>query len=147
MEGKKILLVEKFVLDYSHSSHSGHAQRGLKMCISSRWACQTGCWVLGWAETQPASYEPVKNISGKRNSTLLRFDHFKPCVIKKRTWFLCRPIRRTQSTYRTSTLYIISWTIFMDWGSLCLRGLVAKELSSDDSKRSQTRKATVNLQT
>lgn len=129
------LLNWNFILDYSHSSHSGHAQRDSKLYISSRWACRTGCWALGWDETQPASCEPERSYrGGKNNLTLFRQKNSSSALmVGKSTWFLWRPIRRTQSTYSTSTLYIISWTIFMDWGSRCLRGLVARELSSDDS--------------
>lgn len=144
------LLNWNFILDYSHSSHSGHAPRDSKLYISSRWACRTGCWALGWDETQPASCEPERSYGGwetdgrQFNSVQTR-NSSSALIVGKSTWFLWRPIRRTQSTYSTSTLYIISWTIFMDWGSRCLRGLVARELSSDDSVGAKNKKTCPNV--
>lgn len=86
-----------------------------------------------WEELQGGKKQ-FNSVQTKNSSSAL--------MVGKSTWFLWRPIRRTQSTYSTSTLYIISWTIFMDWGSRCLRGLVARELSSDDSVGEERKKTT-----
>lgn len=72
------LLNWNFILDYSHSSHSGHAPRDSKLYISSRWACRTGCWALGWDETQPASCEPERSYrGGKKQFNSVQTKKFK----------------------------------------------------------------------
>lgn len=47
------------------------------------------------------------------------------------TWFRWRPISSTQRTYSTSSLYMISCIIFIDWGSWVLVEVWGRPFSSE----------------